>query len=75
MTLVEDLPMTQSSEQRKMLLDFLRQSGYGPSDLLSLNYQTREFYTRNGGKYYLDDDPDNTLKYISGPSEDPSERM
>lgn len=72
MTLAER-PITTTSQQRKMLLDFLEQSGYGPSDILSLNYTTREFYTRNGGKYFMDED--GKVNHLSGPSEDPSERM
>ena len=73
MTVVEDLPITTAQWQREMLKSFLTQTGYGPSELLSLNYQTREFYTRNGGKYFMDDD--GKVNHISGPSEDPSERM
>jgi hypothetical protein len=56
-----------------MILDFLRETGYGPSDLLSLNYETRIFLMRNGGKYIFQ--ADGTVTHLAGPSEDPSERL
>lgn len=73
MTLAENPPLSQNSEQKKMILDFLRAAGYGPSDLLSLNYDSRIFFMRNGGKYIFE--RDGTVTHVSGPSEDPSERM
>lgn len=72
MTLAEDLPITTNSEQRHALVQFLRLTGYGPDDLLSLNYETNIFMTRGGGKYQL---KKNKLIHLAGPSPDADERM
>jgi hypothetical protein len=69
MTVVE----ATAPDRQKMILDFLRETGYGPSDLLSLNYETRIFLMRNGGKYIFQ--ADGTVTHLAGPSEDPSERL
>lgn len=71
MTLAET-PMTQSPEQRKALFEFLRLTGYGPSDILSLSYETNTFLTRNGGKYQL---RDHKIVKLAGPNASPDERM
>lgn len=72
MTLAEDLPITINSRQREALMTFLRLTGYGPDDLLSLSYETNTFLTRGGGKYRL---KDNRVIHLAGPSPDPEERM
>lgn len=51
---------------------FLRATGYGWSDVLSLNYTTGIFLTRNGGKYQVVDDQ---VNYLAGPAIDPEDRM
>jgi hypothetical protein len=71
MTLAET-PITVTSEQRRLLMEFLRLTGYGPSDILSLSYETNIFLTRNGGKYKL---INHKIKHLSGPNWDPDERM
>jgi hypothetical protein len=72
MTLVDDTPITTNSRQRRALMAFLEQTGYGPSDILSLNYETNIFLTRGGGKYQL---KNGRVVHLSGPSKDPEERM
>lgn len=71
MTLAER-PISTTSEQRQLLFQFLRLTGYGPDDILSLSYQTNIFLTRNGGKYQLSK---GRIKQLAGPNWDPSERM
>lgn len=71
MTLVDDTPITTNSRQRLALRSFLEQTGYGPSDILSLNYETNIFLTRGGGKYQLKKD---RVIRLAGPSADPTER-
>ena len=71
MTLAER-PITVTSAQRKALLEFLQLTGYGPSDILSLSYQTNTFMTRNGGKYQLSN---HKIKHLAGPNWNPDERM
>ena len=51
---------------------FLKLTGYGPSDILSLSYSTGIFLTRNGGKYRLED---NRIIHMAGPDPDPSQRL
>jgi hypothetical protein len=61
-----------TDEQEGLLEHFLFTAGYGRSDLLSLNYQTRIFLTRNGGKYRVE--ADGKIKRLAGPHWDPEER-
>lgn len=72
MTLVDDTPITTNSRQRRSLRAFLEKSGYGPSDILSLNYETNIFLTRGGGKYKLQN---HRVIRLAGPSADPEERI
>jgi hypothetical protein len=58
-------------EQTTLRSRFFDQSGYGPSDLLSLNYSTGIFLTRNGGKYRVSGD---ALEWLAGPSPSVEER-
>lgn len=44
---------TLTKEQIELRSQFFAATGYGPSDLLSLNYESREFLTTNGGRYRL----------------------
>jgi hypothetical protein len=53
-----------NEEQIELRSQFFSATGYGPSDLLSLNYETKEFLTRNGGHYRLVDG----IQHLSGPS-------
>jgi hypothetical protein len=64
---------SRSDEQEALLEHFLFAAGYGRSDLLSLNYSTRIFLTRNGGKYRVESD--GKLTRLAGPHWDPEERM
>lgn len=54
-----------NEEQNTLLADFFEATGYSDSDLLSLNYQTRTFLTRNGGKYKVKEDGD--IDHLDGP--------
>lgn len=51
---------------------FLRATGYGWSDVLSLNYTTGIFLTRNGGKYQVLND---RVEHLAGPAVDTEDRM
>lgn len=62
-----------SDEQSRLRHIFFEESGYGPSDLLSLNYDTRTFMTRNGGIYRVTED--GSIDHISGPSLDLFDRL
>lgn len=53
-------------EQAHLRSVFFEQTGYGPSDLLSLNYSTRTFLTANGGKYKVLED--GKIDWLAGPS-------
>lgn len=70
MTLVEDVPKTR--QQKKLEWEFFSLSGYGPSDLLSVSYETNTFLTRGGGKYRLEN---SKLIHLDGPDWDPTERV
>lgn len=66
-----DLELT---EQQKFIKHiFFEKTGYGERDLLSLNFQTRVFMTRNGGQYHLDEH--NEVKWIKGPAVELDERL
>lgn len=61
-----------STERRKLRNRFLHRSGYGPNDILSLNYSTGVFLTRGGGKYRL---KGNRVIHLAGPASNPSKRL
>lgn len=52
---------------------FLDATGYGSSDILSLNYSTRTFLTRNGGCYRVEED--GVVTHLAGPAVDVDDRM
>lgn len=57
------------TEEQIMLQNrFLEETGYGESDILSLNYDTRTFLTRNGGVYQVNEE--GGINHIKGPSVD-----
>jgi len=60
------------SVNHKMLTDFYEATGYGPSDLLAMNKQTRLIMTRNGGLYHVKES--GIVKRLKGPPVDPTER-
>lgn len=62
-----------SEDQAEMISRFLEVTGYGRDDLLSLSFFTKEFLTRNGGRYRLMDD--GAIKHLSGPSVDVEDRL
>lgn len=73
------MPITQllyepelTTEQAHLRSEFFQQTGYGPSDLLSLNYETRIFMTRNGGRYRVSED--SSIDWIAGPEPRAEER-
>ena len=53
-----------TEEQIALRTQFFSATGYGPSDLLSLNYQSRDFLTRNGGRYRLSAEG---IQHLAGP--------
>jgi hypothetical protein len=59
--------------QRTLRQQFFDATGYGPADILSLNYSTRTFLTRNGGKYVVNSD--GTIDHLDGPSPDAGDRF
>jgi hypothetical protein len=61
-----------SSKNRQAVIDFLYLSGYTANDILSLNYDTNTFLTRNGGKYQL---KGKKIIHLEGPSADPTGRL
>lgn len=61
-----------NEDQQAIRSRFCEVTGYGRSDILSLNYATGMFLTFNGGKYQLVGDE---VKYISGPPVDMEDRM
>jgi hypothetical protein len=65
-----------SDAQRALISVFLEHSGYGERDLLSLNFSTGVFMTRNGGRYQIKGkDSDTTVKWLAGPPVDPEYRL
>lgn len=72
MILVDELPISVTREQAALRHEFFDLTGYGPSDLLSLNYETQTFLTRGGGKYQLED---HQIIHLDGPDWNPNERM
>ncbi len=60
--MLQEAPLT--DEQSTLRSQFFEATGYGPSDILSLNYQYREFLTRNGGHYQLTTDD---IVHLAGP--------
>jgi hypothetical protein len=54
-----------NDDQVALRSQFFEATGYGPSDLLSINYANREFLTVNGGRYQF---TGNELVHIAGPS-------
>ncbi len=59
-------------EQREFRSDFLRRTGYGESDILSLSFVNRMVLTRNGGIYRVEE---NEVVRLAGPAADPDWRM
>jgi hypothetical protein len=59
--------------QRALISQFLSRTGYGESEILALNFNTRSFYTRNGGRYRVEDS--GSVTWISGPPVDPEDRL
>ena len=62
-----------TTEQAALRDDFLEATGYGSDDLLSLNYSTREFLTRNGGLYRVEED--GQIEHLGGPPPDVEDRF
>jgi hypothetical protein len=56
-----------ASAFEQMRSAFLSITGYGPSELLSANAESRTFMTRNGGRYQLSEDL-KRVKRLAGPS-------
>lgn len=65
--------VTPSESQGELRRLFFEATGYGSSDLLSLNYSTRTFLTSNGGKYRVDED--GSISRIAGPSAEVEDRL
>jgi len=61
--LLQDLQLNEG--QIALRSRFFEATGYGPSDLLSLNYDSHEFLTMNGGRYKF---TGRELIHIAGPS-------
>lgn len=61
-----------NESQRAIVHRFLEETGYGFSDLLSLNYGSQTFLTRNGGKYRI---VDGKVEHLSGPSTQVEDRF
>jgi len=59
-------------ERNRFLSKFLRESGYGPSDLLAVNIVTRIVMTRNGGIYQVPEV--GRVRRLEGPPVEPEER-
>lgn len=55
---------TLDEKQSRLRAAFFEVSGYGASDLLSLNFTTKTFMVRNGGTYQLQE---SGWKRLSGP--------
>lgn len=55
------------TEQQKFMKHiFFEKTGYGEYDLLSVNFTTRTFLTKNGGTYRLDEHQE--VQWIKGPA-------
>lgn len=59
-------------DRRQFLAAFMKETEYGPSEILSFNTSTGMVLTRNGGKYQFQE---GQLEHLAGPSPDPSERI
>lgn len=55
-----------TESQKFMKHIFFEKTGYGEYDLLSVNFTTRVFLTKNGGKYFLDEQ--NEVRWLKGPA-------
>jgi len=62
-----------SKEHLPLRRKFLEATGYGSDDLLSLNYITKIFLTRNGGEYRVRDD--DSIEHLGGPPPDVEDRI
>jgi hypothetical protein len=60
-----------TSEQGDLKEAFFEATGYSSDDLLSFNFGTRIFLTRNGGKYRVDPDG---IAHLAGPAPDVADR-
>jgi len=67
---VDQLPL--KADRRRFLSEFMKETQYGPSEILSYNILTGLILTRNGGKYRFND---GNVDHLAGPSPDPSERI
>ena len=67
--LLEEPKLT--GEQKLLMRTFLEATGYGSDDLLSYNFKTQVFLTRNGGKYQV---AGQAIKHLAGPAPDVSDR-
>lgn len=72
MTQLDDSPITTNSKQRAALNTFCRKTGYSTRDILSLNYDTGIFLTRNGGQYKLKGEK---ITHMAGPAKNASGRL
>jgi hypothetical protein len=61
-----------NESQMALRHQFLERTGYGSSDILSLNYGTGIFLMLNGGKYRV---IENDVEYIAGPPVDMEDRL
>lgn len=59
--------------QQTLISAFLKQTGYGERDILALNFSTKIFMTRNGGRYHLQENQQ--VKWIEGPPVDAEYRL
>lgn len=64
---------TLSKDQERLKAEFFEATGYGSSDLLSLNYSTRTFLTTNGGKYQVGSN--GSVIRLAGPPVDVEDRF
>ena len=60
-------------DQADLRRQFLDATGYGSSDILSLNYSTRTFLTRNGGCYQVEED--GSITHLYGPAASVDDRF
>lgn len=67
-----ELP-TMPADLSTMRSQFFDKTGYSSRDLLSFNALTRQFYTRNGGLYFLS--VSGEVEHLKGPSPDPEDRL
>lgn len=61
-----------NEDQKELRHQFFRTTGYGPSDILSLNYKTRTFLVHSGGSYQVMED--GKIDHLGGPSPNPNDR-